>query len=420
MQNQFENTILELEKIGKIIKLDKSVLEKIKKPDRYIEVNFPVQIKNNIKIFTGYRVQHNNQRGPYKGGIRFHPEVDLDEVKALALWMSLKCAVVNIPFGGAKGGVIVDPKKMQTQELDNIMRGYAKAIADIVGPKQDVPAPDVNTNAGLMDVFLDEYKKYLRKNKMNMKNAQAVITGKSIQKNGSRGRDIATALGGIYVLDKIIKPQTAAIQGYGNVGYNAAKILHERGCRIVAVSDSQGGVMKISNFKYQMSNQFQNSNDKFKNSLNPEEVMAYKQKTGSVVGFLGTKKISNSKLLELPVDVLIPAALSEQITKKNAGNIKAKIILELANGPTSPEADAILRKNGIIVVPDILANAGGVTVSYFEWLQNMKNEKWDEDEVFKKLKLIMQKAYRDVEEKSRKYGISLRQGAYALALERLV
>ena len=410
MQNQFEKTILELEKVGKILKLEQQALDRIKKPDRYIKVNFPVQLKNKIEILTGYRVQHNNVRGPYKGGIRFHPEVNLDEVKALALWMSLKCAVVNIPYGGAKGGVIIDPKKLSEFEQEKVMRSYAKAIADVVGPKRDIPAPDVNTNAKLMDVFADEYRKYLQKscNKgaMDCICTNAVVTGKSVSKGGSLGRDIATALGGIYVLNKIAKPRTVAIQGYGNAGYNAAKLLHEQGCKIVAVSDSKGGIM---------------INDKLKmiNSLNAEEVMRHKQKTGSVVGFPETKRISNAQLLQLPVDVLIPAALSEQITKKNAKNIQAKIILELANGPTTSEADDILRRKGIIIVPDILANAGGVTVSYFEWLQNMKNEKWDEDKVFKKLKLIMQKAYRDVEAESQKYRISLRQGAYALALKKL-
>ncbi|MAG44902.1 glutamate dehydrogenase [bacterium] len=421
----FEQTINQLEQIAKIIKLPNSVMEKMARPDRYVQVNFPVVMDNNdIKIFTGYRVQHNNEQGPYKGGIRFHPDVDLDEVKALALWMSLKCAVVNIPYGGAKGGVICNPKELSEREQEQVMRGYAKAIADIVGPKKDIPAPDVNTSSRLMDIFLDEWKKKKRTEQCSVRTAMAVVTGKSLQKGGSHGRDIATAMGGVNVLEQIRRtfraspsrtsklsvsqiiskqPGTCAIQGYGNAGYHAARILHERGWRIIAISDSKGAV-KISN----------------SNSLDPDAIMHYKQRTGSVINFPGTKKISNAQLLELPVDVLIPAALAEQITKKNAPKIKAKIILELANGPTTKEADAICKKNGIIVVPDILANAGGVSVSYFEWVQNIKQEKWNLDQVLRKLKYKMQKAYRDVNAEALKYRLTLRQGAFALALRRLI
>ena len=402
-----QENINKLKQAAKIAGINENKLQILEKPQRIIEVNFPVKMANgDIKVFDGYRVQYNNFRGPYKGGIRFHQQVDMDEVKTLAFWMTIKCAVVNIPFGGGKGGVTVNPQKLSPKELENLTRAYARAISDFIGPNKDVPAPDVNTNAQIMAWLVDEYSKVVKKK------TPAVVTGKPIKLGGSLGRDTATAQGGIYVLLQIIKKcplfsekkfseLTVAVQGFGNAGYNAAKILHQLGFKILAVSDSHGGIYATA-------------------GINPEQIMKHKEKTGTLNNAPDTKTITNKQLLELPTDILIPAALENQITEINAKNIKTKMVLELANGPTTNEADKILSNKNILVVPDVLANAGGVTVSYFEWLQNIKNKKWDAEHVQLKLKQTMIKALNDVWKIKEKYNTDMRAAAYILALQRLI
>ncbi len=416
--NPFKNAVEQLEGVAKLIKLDKIYLEVLLCPERMVEVNFPVKMDNGrMKIFQGFRMQYNSVRGPYKGGIRFHPEVSEDEVKALSFWMAMKCAVVNIPLGGGKGGVVVDPKKLSKNELKRLSQGYVKAIFDVIGPDKDIPAPDVYTNAQVMDWMVLEYKKLKiknqnyrskSKNKINDKDWLPTFTGKPVGKGGSKGREKATALGGYFVLNeslkknKINKKITVAVQGVGNVGCNIANILsNDKRFVVVAVSDSRSGVFR-------------------KEGINLEDVMKQKKEVGTVSGLAGTKKITNSELLELDVDILVPAAIENQITKDNARKIKANIILELANGPTTPEADKILFRKKKIVIPDILANAGGVTVSYFEWLQNIDNKYWSEEKVNKKLEVIMKKAFKDVWNSSKKHKVDLRMGADVLAVERIV
>jgi len=399
--NPYEVAVKQLEDTARLIDLEKEIVEILKKPQRVIEVNFPVRMDSGkIEIFTGYRVQHNNARGPFKGGIRFHPNVTLDEVKALAMWMTWKCSIVNIPFGGAKGGVIVDPKSLTYRELERISREYIRSIAEFIGPDIDIPAPDVNTNPTIMSWMFDEYSK------ITGKQIPSIITGKPVEVFGSLVRNISTSLGGKYVLDEIVdwlnlkKPLKVAIQGAGNVGGGLLKLLSaDKNYKVVAISDSKGGIL-------------------YEDGLN-EEVLKVKKETGSVVNYKGNK-ITNEELLELDVDILVPAALENQITEKNADKIKAKVILELANGPTTPEADEILENNGVTVVPDILANAGGVTVSYFEWVQNREGYYWDENLIKSRLKEVMTKATRDVIRISKEKRLSLRKGAYILALKRVV
>lgn len=401
MTNPYEVAVKQLEDTARLIDLEKEIVEILKKPQRVIEVNFPVRMDSGkIEIFTGYRVQHNNARGPFKGGIRFHPNVTLDEVKALAMWMTWKCSIVNIPFGGAKGGVIVDPKSLTYRELERISREYIRSIAEFIGPDIDIPAPDVNTNPTIMSWMFDEYSK------ITGKQIPSIITGKPVEVFGSLVRNISTSLGGKYVLDEIVdwlnlkKPLKVAIQGAGNVGGGLLKLLSaDKNYKVVAISDSKGGIL-------------------YEDGLN-EEVLKVKKETGSVVNYKGNK-ITNEELLELDVDILVPAALENQITEKNADKIKAKVILELANGPTTPEADEILENNGVTVVPDILANAGGVTVSYFEWVQNREGYYWDENLIKSRLKEVMTKATRDVIRISKEKRLSLRKGAYILALKRVV
>ncbi|OGE68251.1 hypothetical protein A3H81_04315 [Candidatus Daviesbacteria bacterium RIFCSPLOWO2_02_FULL_38_18] len=348
------------------------IINQLLVPQRQIEVNIPLKLDSGkIKIVRGYRVQHNNWLGPYKGGLRYHPDVDLDEVKLLAFLMTIKNALVDVPFGGAKGGLQIDPKNFSKKELERLTRAFARALSPNIGPRVDVPAPDVNTNSQIMDWFADEY------------GDKAVITGKSLDHGGSEGREEATGLGGFFVLEKLVqklglkKPLTVAIQGFGNVGSNLAGFLSSHGYKIVAVSNSREAIFN-------------------KKKLVPKEA-----------------------LLELAVDILVPAALENAITKENAHRIKAKIILEMANGPTSQEADSILQKRGVLVVPDVLANAGGVTVSYFEWLQNIKNESWSKIKVEEKLKKAMNEAFEKVWEIYRREKVSLRLAAYMQALSRL-
>jgi glutamate dehydrogenase/leucine dehydrogenase len=415
--NPFLNALKQLKTAADLMKLEASVLEILQKPKRILEFSIPIKMDDGtLKVFEGYRVQYNDARGPFKGGIRFHPETDLSEVKALAFWMTIKCATVGIPMGGAKGGVTVDPKKLSTAELERLSRGYTRAVADFIGPEKDVPAPDVNTTPQIMAWIMDEFSK------IKGFNNPGVVTGKPLEVNGSKGRDTATAQGGFYILEKALEkikltdekgqPKTTnseitvAIQGTGNVGGNMAKILAKNGFKVVAISDSKGGIVRKSKI-----NGFE--------SLDVPGAMKWKKENGSLEGFPGTEAISHKELLELPVDILIPAAMENQITDENVDKIKANIILELANGPTTPEADAKLFKRGITVVPDVLANAGGVTVSYFEWCQNIRNYYWEEDKVISRLEKIMKESFDEVWAIKEKYGIDMRTAAFVLAITRI-
>lgn len=403
--NPYKNALTQLEIAAGVLGINKDILEILKVPKRILRVFIPVRMDDgSIKNFEGFRVQHNDARGPFKGGIRFSPIVSMDEVMALSMWMTWKTAVVGIPYGGAKGGVIVDTKKLSKGELERLSRGYVRAVHKFIGPNTDVPAPDMYTTPEIMAWMANEYSRIVGEN------TPASFTGKPVEVGGSLGRSNSTSVGGIYVLEealkkigKVKKHATVAIQGLGNVGANAAKILYKEDYYIVAVSDSKGGIVSES--------------DK---GLNIEEVLKYKEKNGLVAGFPDTKKIINEELLVLDADVLIPAALENQITAKNAKDIKAKIVLELANGPTTPDADKILDEKGILVVPDILANAGGVLVSYFEWAQNRMGYYWNEKEVNEKLKKQMVKSFADVWERKEKYKVDTRTAANILALERVV
>ncbi|MCL4458742.1 MAG: Glu/Leu/Phe/Val dehydrogenase [Chloroflexi bacterium] len=385
-----------------LLHLDPNFRHVLRVCKRELTVNFPVRMDNgDIKIFTGYRVQHNINRGPAKGGIRYNPDVTLDEVKALAMWMTWKCAVVGIPFGGAKGGVVCDPKKMSLAELENLTRRYTTEIALLLGPDSDIPAPDVNTNPTVMGWIMDTYSMH------KGYSVPAVVTGKPISIGGSLGRNEATARGCTFVIREAVRHlgmqlegARVVVQGYGNAGCIAAQLLNAEGCRIIAVSDSQGGV----------------HNPK---GLDPNKVLHYKKETGSVVGFPGAEVITNATLLDLPCDILVPAAIEGQITGRNADGVKARIVAEAANGPTSPDADRILDERGIFVIPDILANAGGVTVSYFEWVQGLQSFFWSEDEVNERLKEIMIRSFYDVLRSSESRKINMRMAAYMLAISRV-
>ena len=406
-KNPFTNATKQLENAAELLNLNKNVLEILKNPKRVLEVSIPVEMDSGeIKVFKGYRSQYNDALGPFKGGIRFHPKVNLSEVKALSAWMTWKCAVVGLPLGGGKGGVIADPKKMSAKEIEKLSRGYVQALKDFIGPEKDIPAPDVYTTPQIMAWMMDEFSK------IKGYNVPGVVTGKPLEVGGAKGRSFSTAQGGIYVLEKAVKklkmnPEktTVAIQGFGNAGSFMAKILSALGYNIVAVSDSRGGI--VSSFKFQVS------------SLDIKNIIKFKKETGSVVGFPGVKTITNEQLLKLDVDILVPAALENVITEKNAGQIKAKLIIELANGPVTPEADIKLEKKGIIVIPDILANAGGVIVSYFEWAQNLQNYYWSERENIGKLKIIIEKSFDEVWAKKECLNVSMRLAAYVLAVEKV-
>jgi glutamate dehydrogenase/leucine dehydrogenase len=384
----------------KIGNLNKEIAEYIKEPEKIIEMNIPVRMDNGkLKMFKGFRVQHNNFRGPYKGGLRFHPETNLDEVKALATWMSVKCAVVDIPYGGGKGGIEVDVKKLSNRELEKLTRSFVRQVYNFVGPKIDIPAPDVNTNPKIIDWFCDEYSKIAGKK------TPAVVTGKSLKNGGSLGRDTATARGAQIVFNQMIKKyklpiKTAVIQGFGNAGENIAKLLHGQGIKIIAISDSSGAVYDAL-------------------GIDPNKITQLKKKFGKIARIPNAKIISNEKMIELNVDLLALAALENVITDKNAKKIKCKVILELANGPTTPEAEKIIDKK-IKILPDILTNAGGVTVSYFEWLQNLKKIIWRAEDVDKKLIKIMSRASSEIFALSDKKKISFRQAAYVLAIEKII
>ena len=402
--NPFEIARAQIDRAGKKLNLDAGMLAVLKHARRELTVNFPVKMDDGkIQVFTGYRVQYNDAVGPFKGGIRYHWNVSIDEVRALACWMTWKCAVMGIPYGGAKGGVICNPKEMSKDELERMTRRYANAISIIIGPEKDIAAPDVYTDSQTMAWIMDTIS-------MNKGFAvPGVVTGKPLVIGGSLGRDEATSRGLMYATREAakkvkltMKGSTVAVQGFGNVGHHYARLMHdEAGAKIVAVSDSKGGIFSDKGF-------------------DPKEVLAFKEKSGSVVGFPGTKKITNEEILELDVDIVAPSALEGVLTSENAPRIKAKIIAEGANGPTTPEADDILHKRGILVIPDILANGGGVTVSYFEWVQNLSEFFWTKSEVDQKLEGVMVGAFAKVWEMRESKKVDMRQAAYMVAINRVV
>lgn len=409
----FIDALDKLKLAAKYAEVEESILQVLSLPQRQIEVNLPLQLDSGqTKIVRGYRVQYNNWLGPYKGGLRFHPKVDLDEVKALGFWMTIKNAVVNVPFGGGKGGLEIDPKKLSKDELERLTRAFARLLAPNIGPEVDVPAPDVNTNALIMDWFADEYSKVVNKPTL------AVVTGKSVRKGGSLGREEATGLGGFFIIEQLVKqlklkkPLTVGIQGFGNVGSHLAGLLYQHGYKIVALSDSKGAIC----------NKERGFNVKLVQACKLEKGLisdCYCIGTVCDIADKKTEEISNEELLGLPVDILIPAALEGVIKERNASLVKAKIIVEMANGPITGSADQILDQRDILVVPDVLANAGGVTVSYYEWLQNMNNQNWSKEEVEKKLQVVMTTAFEEVWKIHQQENVSLRLAAYILALQRL-
>jgi glutamate dehydrogenase/leucine dehydrogenase len=384
------------------LNLDPRIHEMLKHPKRSLIVSITIRMDNGeTGVFTGCRVQHNDARGPFKGGIRYHPNVSLGEVTALAIWMTWKCAVVDIPYGGAKGGVCCNPKKMSTSELERMTRRYTSLILDVIGPYRDVPAPDVYTDAQTMAWIMDTYSQF------KGYSVPECVTGKPLSIGGSEGRVEATSLGVVMCareaakhLGLKFKGAKVAVQGYGTVGWNAANIAHGMGCKIVAVSDSVGGIYCSE-------------------GLNPRHIYEHKSKTGSVVDYKGCRNITNEELLETKCDILIPAALENQITKANASKLKAKIVVEGANGPTTPEADKVLHEKGTVLVPDILANSGGVTASYFEWVQNLTREHWTREEVNKKLENKVVKAFGDVHKLSKQEESDMRTAALMLGIGRV-
>ena len=400
--NPWQMTLSQLDEVAKEINLDENIHQILRYPKRCLTVSIPIQMDNGkIKVFTGFRVQHNVTRGPAKGGIRYHPSVTLDETKALAMLMTWKCAVVNIPYGGAKGGVICEPRKLSLQEVERLTRRYTSEIISFIGPERDIPAPDVNTNPQVMAWIMDTYSMDVGYS------VPGVVTGKPISIGGSLGRNTATARGVMFVLMNAAKrlkldlfEKTTAIQGYGNVGGNVAHLLSEEGYKIIAVSDVEGGIYNPK-------------------GLDPIKVSLALKESGSVVGFKDADKITNQELLAVDCDVLVPAALENQIDEDNANKIKAKLIVEAANGPITPQADKILEEKGIFIIPDILANAGGVTVSYFEWVQGLQAYFWTEREVNLKLRDIMQKASDNVHRVSEERKVTMRKAAYILAVERV-
>ena len=382
---------------------DPAVYEILKSPQRVLEVTFPVKLDNGtVKTFTGYRSQHNNAVGPYKGGVRFHPNVNLDEVKALSIWMTIKCCVAGIPYGGGKGGITLDPRDYSEAELERIARAYSEAISPLIGEKIDIPAPDVNTNGKIMSWMVDAYENVVKKS------APGVFTGKPVEFGGSLARTEATGYGvnfaAVQALEKLgknVKGATYAIQGFGNVGYHTGYYAHQSGAKVVAVSTVDVGIYN-------------------ENGLDMEALFKEFQEKGFITNEAGYgKEISNAELLALDVDVLAPCALENQLTSENAGKVCAKIVVEGANGPTTPEADAILRQNGVLVVPDILANCGGVVVSYFEWVQNLQGYYWEFDEVQEKETVVLRRAFRDIWNLAQEYDVDLRTASYMMSIRRV-
>lgn len=402
--NPFEVALKQLEEASKILNLEKGMLEILANPKRILTVSIPTRMDDgSIKVFTGYRSQHNDARGPHKGGIRYHPDVTLDEVKALSMWMTWKCAIANIPYGGGKGGIICNPKQMSENELERMTRRFAYLIADVIGPYRDIPAPDVYTGGKEMAWIMDTYSA-LKGNYLQPE----VITGKPIAIGGSLGRNEATGRGLAYTVREAakkmeidMKQATFVVQGFGNAGQFSSKLVEEQGAKMIAASDSQGSIIKTD-------------------GISVDALMKFKRETGSIVGFEDAKSITNDELLETECTILIPAALENQITKNNADKIKTQIIAEAANGPTTPEADEILFKKDILVIPDVLANGGGVTVSYFEWLQNLRRDYWTEEEVNKRLDINITKSFYDVYDSHTKYKIDMRKAATLLAVKRVV
>jgi len=401
-RNPWEIALSQLDRVAKRIGLDEEIHERLRHPRRILIVSFPVRMDDGrMRVFTGYRVHHSLDRGPAKGGIRYHPDVTLDEVKALAMWMTWKCAVVDIPFGGAKGGVVCDPKEMSRGELERLTRRYTTELMILLGPEKDIPAPDVYTDAQTMAWIMDTYS-------MNVGySVPGVVTGKPLSIGGSRGREEATGRGVVLTILEAMKKlgmpkdeATVAIQGFGNVGGTVARLLYREGIRVVAVSDSRGGIYNPE-------------------GLDLEALFLHKREAGTVVGFPGGEDITNQELLTLKCDVLVPAALENQITEENADRVRARIVAEGANGPTTPEADAILYEKGVFLIPDILANAGGVTVSYFEWVQSLQAFFWSEQEVNIRLKDIMVRSFHEVYEIHRKERVDMRLAAYILAVGRV-
>jgi glutamate dehydrogenase (NAD(P)+) len=400
--NPFENSLEQLRIAAEYLKLDEGIHQILSHPKRELTVSLPVRMDNGkVKVFTGYRVQYNDARGPFKGGIRYHPGVTLDEVRALAAWMTWKTSVVNIPYGGAKGGIICDPKNMSQPELERMTRRYAAAISPIIGPYKDIPAPDVYTNGQTMAWIMDTYSTIVGMA------SPGVITGKPISLGGSLGRDKATGRGSVFctveaakVKKMDLKKATFAVEGYGNAGSFYSQILQTYGPKLMAASDSKGAIMS-------------------KNGMDADKLIAHKERTGSVVGFPGSQPISGKELLQMDVDILSPSALENTILPDIAKGIKAKIIAECANGPTTPAADKILDANGVFLIPDILANAGGVIVSYLEWVQNLERLAWSEAEVNSMLEKKITGAFKDVHEASLKHNTSMRTGAMIVAVGRV-
>ena len=400
--NPFEISQMQFDMAADKLKLDPGLREILRNPKRQLVVSIPTKMDDgSIHVFEGYRVQHNITRGPAKGGIRFHPDVTLDEVKALAAWMAWKTAVVNIPYGGGKGGVACDPRKMSMSEKERMTRRYTSEILPIIGPDRDIPAPDVYTDAQTMAWMMDTYSMTVGYSSLG------VVTGKPVQIGGSEGRNEATARGCMYVIQEAckvkrfpLKGAKVVIQGFGNAGAIAARLLRGKGAKIIAISDSRGGVINPR-------------------GLDVKKAIEQKEKKGRLTGLPGTSKITNAELLELKCDILVPAALENVITSKNAANIKTKIIAEAANGPVTPAADEILARKGVFLMPDILANAGGVTVSYFEWVQDLQNFFWSEVDVNKQLENIMKRAFHEVHDISKKSKVNMRTAAFMLAVGRV-
>ncbi len=402
MNDPFQNSIEQVSRAGEILGLSAEEIKLLSTPKRLLTVHFPVLMDSGEhKVFLGFRSQHNNARGPFKGGLRFSPEVTESEVKALSSWMTWKCAVADVPFGGGKGGVVVDTKTLSEGELERLSRAFVTAISECIGENKDVPAPDMYTNGKTMDIMLDEYQK------VTGSVSNAVFTGKSLTNGGSEGRTEATGYGGAKILEVLSKKVALiagetkiAIQGIGNVGEYFALFAHKMGFVIVALSDSKGGIYNP-------------------NGLNPEEVFEYKKQNKTLNGFPDASYISNEELLTLPVNVLVPAALENVITSENADNIQAKYVVEMANGPVTPEADEVFKQKNIISIPDILANSGGVTVSYFEWYQNMHKESWTKEEVLSKLEEKITKAFEDAWKYREDKQVDMRTACYVLAVDKV-
>ena len=401
--NPFSVALKQLGEAAKLVGIDKGMYDVLAHPKRVLTVSLPTRMDSGeIHVFTGFRSQHNDARGPFKGGIRYHPQVTLEEVKALSMWMTWKCAIADIPYGGGKGGIICDPKSMSTDELERMTRRYAYAIADIIGPLTDIPAPDVYTGGKEMSWIMDTYSAL----KGNFVQPE-VITGKPLSIGGSLGRNEATGRGLSFTVREAVQKlginlqaSTVAVQGFGNAGQYASLLLEEMGAKVVAVSDSQGGIHN-------------------KNGIRISSLRKHKEKMGSVVGFPDSKSISNEEILETECTILVPAALENQITEKNASRVTARLVAEAANGPTTPEADETLYKNETLVIPDVLANSGGVTVSYFEWLQNLRREYWTEEQINGMLDEKMTRAFSDVYETHEKYQVNMRKASIALAVGRV-